>query len=329
MTQFKNRTVLVTGAGGSIGTHLCRIIVSQNARELRLLSVSENALYNVERSLRREYQKYRDTKLVPILGSACDDQLLHESLADVDVIIHAAAHKHVPLCEANPFEAITNNVGSAWTLMWAAFRARVPQLCVISTDKAVNAKSVMGATKRLSEIMLQDVPRADVFTDCFVVRFGNVMDSAGSVLPLWREQLAAGEPITLTHELCERYFMSIEQAAGLVCDVVALKPRGGTYVLDMGKPVSLKSLAEQMLKSARSAMPIQIIGLRPGEKLTEELHFGGELHQTAVAKVFRVQETNHRPRVTRDDIENLLTLSALRSPQALPLLWRLIGGQHG
>jgi FlaA1/EpsC-like NDP-sugar epimerase len=322
---FKNRTVLVTGAGGSIGTYLCRTIASQEARELRLLSISESALYNVERTLRREYEKYRDTKLVPILGSACNDQLLNDVLADVDVIIHAAAHKHVPLCECNPFEAITNNVGSAWALMWAAFRARVPQLCIVSTDKAVNAKSIMGATKRLAEIILQDIPLPDVFTDCFAVRFGNVLDSAGSVLPLWREQIAAGEPITLTDERCERYFMSIPQAAALVCDVVSMRPREGTYVLEMGAPVSLKSLAEKML-AAGSKIPIKIVGLRPGEKLTEELHFGGSLSPTKVEKVFRVHEDNHRPRVHADDVDTLLRLAEERRKEALPLLWKLIGG---
>jgi FlaA1/EpsC-like NDP-sugar epimerase len=327
MSQFKNRIVLVTGAGGSIGSHLCRIIASQDARELRLLSVSENALYNVERSLRREFQRYRDTKFVPILGSACNDRLLSEVLRDVDIIIHAAAHKHVPLCEANPYEAISNNVGSVWMLMWAAFRAQVPQLCIVSTDKAVNAKSIMGATKRLAEIIVQDIPRADVITDCFAVRFGNVMDSAGSVLPLWREQIAAGDPITLTDERCERYFMSIEQAAGLVCSVVGMKPRGGTFVLDMGKPVSLKALAEQMLANAGCSLPIKIIGLRPGEKITEELHFGGVLHPTAVEKVFHVLETEQRARLTATDVDDLLTLADAHRPDAVPMLWKLIGAK--
>lgn len=321
---FEGKTVLVTGAGGSIGTYLCRVIAGQNARELKLLSISENALYCVERTLRHEYQKYRDTKYTPILGSAGDDTLLREVLVGVDVVIHAAAHKHVPLCESNACAAITNNVGSTWALINAANKVGVSQLCLVSSDKAVKPSSVMGATKRLSEILIRDMQSTCDGTDLFAVRFGNVIDSAGSVLPLWREQIAAGDPITLTDERCERYFMSIPEAAGLICDVVALKPRSGTFVFDMGRPISLKSLAERMLREAASSLPIKIVGLRPGEKLTEELHFGGELQPTEVAKVFRIDEPAPTERVTADAIERLLTLAADRSPHAVSGLWKLV-----
>lgn len=321
---FDGKTVLVTGAGGSIGTYLCRVIASQNAREMRLLSISENALYCVERTLRREYQKYRDTAFTPILGSAGDERLLREVLVGVDVVIHAAAHKHVPLCESNACAAIKNNVGSTWALIRAATEVGVAQLCLVSSDKAVKPKSIMGATKRLSEILIRDMQSTSGRTDLFAVRFGNVMDSAGSVLPLWREQIAAGDAITLTDERCERYFMSIAEAAGLICDVVALKPRSGTFVFDMGPPISLKSLAERMLREAASSLPIKIIGLRPGEKLTEELHFGGELWPTDVPKVFRIAEPEPTSRVTASAIDRLLALAADRSPNAVSDLWQLV-----
>ena len=320
---FKGKSVLVTGAGGSIGTYLCRVIAGDDARELRLLSISENALYNVERLLRREYGKYRDTKFVPILGSAADDRLLDDVLTGVDTIIHAAAHKHVPLCELNPCAAIANNVGSTWALIRAATRVGVPQVCLVSSDKAVNAKSIMGATKRLAEILIRDMRTASGDTDLFAVRFGNVMDSAGSVLPLWREQLSAGDPITLTDERCERYFMTIPEAAGLICSVVGLRPRSGTFVFDMGSPVSLKTLAERMLREAASSLPIKIIGLRPGEKVTEELHFGGPLQPTDVPKVYRVEEQMPSDRISVDAVERLLRLAGRRDADAIPTLWSL------
>lgn len=323
MQPFKGKTVLVTGAGGSIGSQLCGIICSQDAKRLKLLSLTEGALYNVDRALRRGYEKYRDVQIEPILGNACDEQLLDEIMPGVDLVIHAAAHKHVPICELHPHAAIANNVGSTWALMQAAARAEVGAFCLISTDKAVNAKSVMGATKRLNELMLTDL-KPDCSTHCYVVRFGNVMDSAGSVLPLWREQLANGEPITITDERCERFFMSIPDAIDFVAAVVELDPPAGTFVRDMGKPVKLIDLAHQVIAHlGANKAELITIGLRPGEKLTEELHFGGELEATMVDKVYRVRDTS-MVALRRTDVELLLELAKLRDAGAVPLLWNLI-----
>lgn len=296
---FAGRHVLVTGAGGSIGSELCRQIVSDNAASLKLLSLTEAGLYNIDRTLRRDFRKYRETKIVPILGSVRDRRLLAEVLPGVDLVIHAAAHKHVPICEANPLAAIENNVGGTWNLAAAAAAAGVAEFCLISTDKAVKPISVMGMTKRLAELILRDVPvtlpltaRATRF---FTVRFGNVLDSAGSVLPLWREQIAAGGPVTITDYRCERYFMTVGDAVHLIGTVVGLHPTGGTFVLDMGPPRRLIDMAKELCRRAAYAPEILTIGLRPGEKLTEELHYGGELVSTSAPGVFIVEEPTHAP----------------------------------
>lgn len=324
---FNGRTVLVTGAGGSIGSYLCKIIASHDARELRLVSLTEGALYNVERELRREYGKYRSTKITPILGSVCDEVLMSQVLRGVDVVIHAAAHKHVPICEANPHAAIANNVGGTWSLMKAAAMARVGQFCLISSDKAVKPASIMGATKRVAELLVRDVPvkYGWVHTRFYTVRFGNVVDSAGSVMPLWREQIEAGGPITLTDERCERYFMTIPQACGLICEVIAMDPsENGTFVLDMGKPVRLIDLALQLISRANRKITIDIIGLRPGEKLTEELNYGGVLESTADPKIFRVREPSPDVRLKLAAVDELLEDARQRREGVTTKLWALV-----
>lgn len=322
--HFKGRTVLVTGAGGSIGSQLCRQIMSDDAAKLVLVSLTEAGLYNIERQLRKEFGKYRDTLLVPVLGSVGDTGLMREALIDVDVVIHAAAHKHVPICEANPLAAIENNVHATYQLMMVAADAGVEQFCLISSDKAVNPASIMGATKRLAELLVTDIAEQFTETKFFVVRFGNVMDSAGSVLPLWREQIAAGGPLTLTDKRCERYFMSINQAVSLVCEVVAMQPAGGTFVLEMGQPKKLIEIARELIARAKREIDIDFIGLRPGEKLTEELHYGGELMQTAVPGVSCVQEPA-RPPLDMDAVDLLFDRVDQRSKtKALQLLWELV-----
>lgn len=289
-SHFADKAVLVTGAGGSIGSQLCSQIVSDNARRLVMVSLTEAGLYNIDRHLRNHYSKYRDTQLVPILGSAGDQLLIARALLDVDIVIHAAAHKHVPICEANPVAAIANNVLTTSSLMDETEAASVKQFCLISSDKAVNPSSIMGATKRLCELMVAD--RAGNGTKFFTVRFGNVLDSAGSVLPLWREQIEKGGPITLTDARCERYFMAIPDAVDLISNVLALQPDSGTFVLDMGKPKKLIDLAYELIQKASRQVEIDIVGLRPGEKLTEELHYGGELRSTSLKRVFLVEESN-------------------------------------
>src|SRR5690606_11138289 len=197
---FEGKSVLITGAGGSIGSELCRLVMSNNARRLVLVSLTEAGLYNITKKLEHEYRKYRDTELVPLRGDAGDSLFMREALAGVDNVAHAAAHKHVPICECNPIEAIANNVFATRTVMDEAERAGVEQFCLVSSDKAVKPSSIMGETKRLAEMLVAH--RRSCSTSFFTVRFGNVMDSAGSVLPLWREQIERGGALTLTADRC-------------------------------------------------------------------------------------------------------------------------------
>src|SRR5262245_52800085 len=223
---FERKSVLVTGAGGSIGAQICHEVLRDDAARLTMVSLTEAGLYQIEKELRRTFGRYRGTEIRPVLGSYGDRALMLEALREVDVVIHAGAHKHVPICEANPIAAIANNVLGTRALMNAAMAMRVSQFCAISTDKAVRPASVMGRTKRVIELLCDDYAGLSD-TSFFVVRFGNVLDSAGSVLPLWRDQIAAGGPVTLTDERCERYFMAIPEAVGLVCKVIALEPKEG------------------------------------------------------------------------------------------------------
>jgi FlaA1/EpsC-like NDP-sugar epimerase len=288
--HFEGKAVVVTGAGGSIGSELCHRLVDAGARRLTLVSLTESGLYRIERRL-RAFIGSRKTELVPVLGSVCDRGLMMESLAGADVVIHAAAHKHVPICEANPLVAIENNVGGTYTLAQAAIARHVPQFVLISSDKAVHPSSVMGATKRVAEIVLRDRLALQSNGTAFVtVRFGNVLGSDGSVVPLWREQIARGGPLTLTDPNCERFFMSISEAVELILGAASMQPAGGTFIFDMGEPKRLKDLAAEMIRESGQRIEIKFIGLRPGEKLTEELHFGGELVATEHPKIFFVRE---------------------------------------
>lgn len=290
MQTFEGRTVLVTGAGGSIGSELCRLAMSQNAKRLILVSLTENALYQVAKRLTHEFRKYRDTELTLVLGDAGDLALMQEHLQGVDTVVHAAAHKHLPLCELNPLAAVRNNVLGTRNLVAQAVSAGVPQVCLISSDKAVNPTSIMGCTKRVAELVMADATAKR--TRCFTVRFGNVLDSAGSVLPLWREQLAGGGPLTLTDPDCERYFMTVADAVGLVANAIALDPARGTFVLDMGEPINMLTLAKKTIAEFGGPIEIgiEVTGLRPGEKLKEELHYGGQLVATEFERLFMINE---------------------------------------
>lgn len=281
---MNGKNVLVTGAGGSIGSQLCEQILQQGARTLSLVSLTESGLYNVERKLR---SLGSETKLIPILGSVCDKALMVEACESVDIVVHAAAHKHVPICEANPLAAIENNVRGTLTIANAAEICGVGQFVLISTDKAVRPISVMGATKRVAEMIVASKGASQtIFT---TVRFGNVLDSAGSVLPLWREQIAKGGPITLTDARCERYFMSIPQACELVLGALEMRRRG-TFVFDMGEPQRILDIAHRLITESGTPCGIEYIGIRPGEKLTEELYFGGERVPTENPKIFAIDE---------------------------------------
>jgi FlaA1/EpsC-like NDP-sugar epimerase len=316
------KTVLVTGAGGSIGSELCRQIVRCKPAKLVLLDLSENALYEIEGELQRILASLRtglrtgssltpgghvETQLVPVLGSVLNAALVDETLASygVQTIYHAAAYKHVPLLERNVFQGLDNNVFGTLAVARAAAKHDVERLVLVSTDKAVRPTNVMGASKRLAELALQAMAAqggsATVFT---IVRFGNVLDSSGSVVRRFRQQIAAGGPVTVTHPDMIRYFMSIPEAASLVIQAGAMATGGEVFVLDMGEPVKIDDLARSMIRlsglQVRDAatpdgdIAIAYIGLRPGEKMREELLIGKDTSGTEHPRI----QTSREPSLT-------------------------------
>lgn len=298
------KTVLVTGAGGSIGSELCRQILANGARRLILLEQSEFALYTIESELNAlaDFKGSARLEIVPVLGSITDAATLERIFeADsVDTIFHAAAYKHVPLVESNCIAGILNNFVGTYTLAKKAAEAGVKDFILISTDKAVRPTNVMGASKRAAEQVVQAM--ATLFPDtCFsMVRFGNVLGSSGSVVPLFQRQIEAGGPITLTHRDVTRYFMTIEEASNLVIQAGGLAQGGEVFVLDMGKPVKIIDLARSMVKLSGLTLredkrpdgdiEIRETGLRPGEKLYEELLIGADPVTTSHEKIMMARE---------------------------------------
>lgn len=297
------KSVMVSGAGGSIGSELCRQIIALEPARLILLDISEFALYSIEQELRElNLNGEFDVELVPCVGSVLDTEKCTRIMRAfaVDTVYHAAAYKHVPLVEHNPIEGIRNNAFGTLSMANAAIAAGVPCFVLISTDKAVRPTNVMGATKRLAELVLQAFARQGSSTRFSMVRFGNVLGSSGSVVPLFRKQIAAGGPITLTHPDITRYFMTIPEAAQLVIQAGAMGLGGDVFVLDMGEPVRIADLAVRMVhlsgqevKSAatpQGAIDIHYVGLRPGEKLYEELLIGSNVSETAHPLIQRAKE---------------------------------------
>lgn len=330
--MLADRVILVTGAGGSIGSELCRLIVKWAPRRLVLLDANEYALYQIERSLGAR----SDVPLVPVLGSVTDRRLVRRVLREqgVDVVFHAAAHKHVPLVEANALEGVRNNVIGTSVLAEAARDAGVADFVLISSDKAVRPTNVMGATKRWAEIIVQALAGGGGQTRFSVVRFGNVLGSTGSVVPLFREQIAAGGPVTLTEEAMTRYFMSIHEAAELIVQAGALAEGGDIFLLEMGEPVRIRDLAENMIRlaglSVRSDdnpagdIEIALIGRRPGEKLHEELFYDpGRAQPTSQPKILRAG-ARVRPRDTLADA--MARLDAALEAEDEPLLRDVLFG---
>ncbi len=286
--MIEGRSILVSGAGGSIGSELCRLIVKWSPRKLVLLEANEFALYQIERELR----KNTDLPLVPILGSVTDPSLIKRTLNSetVQVVFHAAAHKHVPLVEANVLEGVRNNIFGTQTIVSASFDAGVESFVLISTDKAVRPTNVMGATKRWAELIVTDYANRAQSSNSgqkfCAVRFGNVLGSNGSVVPLFKEQIAQGGPVTVTDGEMTRYFMSIHEAAELIVQAGALSRGGDIFILEMGEPIRIRDLAENMiglagvsLKSAQNPdgdIEIITVGRRPGEKIHEELFYDPE-----------------------------------------------------
>jgi len=270
---YRGKSVLVTGGGGSIGSELCRQIAALGPRRLVILDIYENNAYDIQQELTH---KYGDAlTLETVIASVRDEARMEEIFAEVrpDVVFHAAAHKHVPLMEHSGCEAIKNNVFGTYNTANLAEKYGVKKFVLISTDKAVNPTNIMGASKRLCEMVIQS--RTDSKTAFTAVRFGNVLGSNGSVIPLFKKQITAGGPVTLTDKRIIRYFMTISEAVGLVMEAGAMAKNGELYVLDMGKPVKILDLAENMIRLSglRPYEDVDIveIGLRPGEKLYEEL----------------------------------------------------------
>lgn len=329
------KTILVTGAGGSIGSEIARQVIQNGARRLLLFEQSEFALYAIEQELRAILlDKNILIEIIPLLGSITDSARLAEIFEHLapDTVYHAAAYKHVPLVEANPSEAIRNNVFGTLSLVHAAFAASIENFILISTDKAVRPTNVMGATKRVAELILQSYAARSDKTRFSMVRFGNVLGSSGSVVPLFRAQIVAGGPITLTHREVTRYFMTIPEAAQLVLQAGGLARGGEVFVLDMGMPVKIADLAYAMIRlsglSVRDAqhpegdIAIQEVGLRPGEKLYEELLIGDDNQETVHPRILRASESYLEWSV----LEGLLDqLSATRdSAKALFLLRTIV-----
>jgi len=289
---FRNRTILITGGGGSIGSELCRKLLPLQPERIVLYDISENYMYDLFNELKMKYGDQLSDKLILCVGSVRDEARLDDVFAryQPQVVLHAAAHKHVPLMEDCPDQAIRNNVLGTWLTAQTAIRHGVKRFVLISTDKAVNPTNVMGATKRLAEMIIEAL-NANSGTEFTAVRFGNVLGSHGSVVPLFERQIRAGGPVTLTHPEIIRFFMSIPEAASLVLQAASIAKGGELFVLDMGQPVRIRDLAERMIQlyTQNDNRRIEIVytGLRPGEKLYEELMLAGEgIAKTENEKIF-------------------------------------------
>ncbi|HHQ4547283.1 TPA: polysaccharide biosynthesis protein [Aeromonas veronii] len=301
--NIKGKAVMVTGAGGSIGAELCRQILRCQPQRLVLFELSEYALYQLHENLREQCQREEiPTELIPLLGSVQRQHRLKTVMQsfNIQTVYHAAAYKHVPLVEFNIIEGVRNNVFGTLYAAQAAIEAGVETFVLISTDKAVRPTNTMGASKRLAELILQALTREKHTTRFCMVRFGNVLGSSGSVVPLFRQQINSGGPITLTHPDIIRYFMTIPEAAQLVLQAGAMGTGGEVFVLDMGQPVKILDLAKRMIRLSGLTLrdeqqpdgdiAIKVTGLRPGEKLYEELLIGDDVQGTDHPRIMMAQE---------------------------------------
>ena len=307
------KTVLVTGGGGSIGSELCRQIIPFRPKLLIILDIYENTTYELQNEL---MEKYPDQQLEVLIASVRDKKRLDDifSVYRPEIVFHAAAHKHVPLMEECPEEAVKNNVFGTYNVVHAADEFGVDKFVLISTDKAVNPTNVMGATKRFCEMILQSM-KGISHTEYVAVRFGNVLGSNGSVIPLFRRQIEAGGPVTVTDKRIIRYFMTIPEAAQLVLEAGAMAASSEVFVLDMGQPVKILDLAENLIKLSGYIPYVDIdiveTGLRPGEKLYEELLMKSDgLMKTTSSKIFIERQTeisqtemNHKLEILHEALE--------------------------
>jgi FlaA1/EpsC-like NDP-sugar epimerase len=311
---IRDKTVLITGGGGSIGSELARQVFALGPRRLVLVDRAESPLYLVQRELetRRNHQKGSGelgVHLANVASRAAIERLVAAEAPSV--IFHAAAYKHVPMMEEHPSDAVHVNVGGTLVLLDAAAAAGVDRFVFVSTDKAVRPSSVMGASKRIAEMLVADAARR-TGRPYVSVRFGNVLGSSGSVVPIFQQQLENGEPLTITHADMTRFFMTIPEAAWLILDAAALGRDGDLFVLDMGEPVRIMDLARDLVRLAGrdpESQPIETVGLRPGEKLHEQLFYDAEqVEPTASTKVLRALAPPAPPDV-RDHVRRLLALA--------------------
>ncbi|NDU85606.1 MAG: polysaccharide biosynthesis protein, partial [Ferrovum sp.] len=331
------KVILVTGAGGSIGSELCRQILVLEPGVLLLLEQSEFALYAVHHEL--EARSEAGTRLIPLLGSVTDRDRLDAILSawQPHTIYHAAAYKHVPLVEHNPAEGLSNNVFGTYEVALAALRHAVANMVLISTDKAVRPTNVMGASKRLAEMILQALAQTQSGTRFSMVRFGNVLGSSGSVVPLFRQQIRTGGPVTVTHAEVVRYFMTIPEAAQLVIQAGVMASSGDVFVLDMGEPVKIFDLARRMIElsgltvqdeeNPEGDIAIEVTGLRPGEKLYEELLIGENPEPTAHPRILKAREDLLSWSQLQDHLRELERAIGNKDPEGMrQLLLKTVSG---
>lgn len=304
---INNKTILVTGGGGSIGSELCRQIAAFNPRKLVILDIYENNAYDIQIELSN---RFRNLSLDVIIASVRDEERINYIFEEIkpDIVFHAAAHKHVPLMERSPEEAIKNNVFGTLNVGRASIKNNVEKFILISTDKAVNPTNVMGASKRMCEMIIQILDKESE-TDFVAVRFGNVLGSNGSVIPLFKKQIQSGGPVTVTHKDITRYFMTIPEAVSLVLQAGYYADGGEIFVLDMGEPVRIYELAENLIRLSgfepNVDMKIEVTGLRPGEKLFEELLMDEEgmketpNHLIKIGKPIELDETEFSEQLTK------------------------------
>ena len=286
--ELTNKTILVTGAGGSIGSEICRQVCNFYPERIILLGHGENSIYLINRELRNRFGKNVD--IVPIIADVQNRARMFEIMEMYKpyAVYHAAAHKHVPLMEDNPEEAVRNNILGTKNTAEAAKNAEVQKFVMISTDKAVNPPNVMGASKRIAEMIIQSLNDETHRTNFVAVRFGNVLGSRGSVIPLFKSQIEAGGPVTVTHPEMTRYFMTIPEASRLVLQAGALAEGGEVFVLDMGEPVKIVDLARNLIKLSgkKTTYALLIQGLDPAKKMFEELMNKDEIHPEQVFEKF-------------------------------------------
>ena len=310
--MIQGKTVLVTGGAGSIGSEICRQVLSFGCGKLIILDFNENGLFEIDAELKL---KYSADRYFLVLASVRDKARLDDIFAEYrpDIVLHAAAHKHVPMMEINPMEAVKNNILGTKNVLDSCIGFGVPRFLLISTDKAVRPTNIMGATKRMAELLVQVMNGNGC--DMAAVRFGNVLGSNGSVIPTFRKQIAAGGPVTVTDKNIERYFMTIPEAVSLVLTAGTMANGGEVFVLDMGKPIRIYDLAVNLIKLSGFEpgrdIKITITGLRPGEKLYEELvQTDEEIVDTGKQKIFVIKGTPPEPRIIHDTMMNLITAVA-------------------